>query len=122
MIFYINVQFGSAILRPRIVSRYNIFLKEHCVEYTVLLFKDIYYVSVLYRHDQIYLVKFLFTSSREYFILFRSFLCNTSPLFSLRSYLRMSAAGTQFSQFLFISIPPSFLSLSLSELLIAFTT
>lgn len=67
---------------------------DHCVENNVYFCsKLICYVSVLYHRDQICLVKFLFTSSREYFILFRSFFCNTGPLFSLRSFLRMDVGG-----------------------------
>lgn len=48
----------------------------------------------------------MFTSSREYFIPFRSFSSNTGPLFFLRilSYTETSTAGIQFPQFLLISI------------------
>jgi len=108
----------------KIVSRYHKFLMEHCdhcIENTTMcvLFKRIYYVSVLYRRDQICLVKFLFTSSREYFILLHSFFCNISPLFSLRSFLRMDVGGSSrnFCSFQYLCYSLSF-SLSLSFFLL----
>lgn len=84
----------------------------YCAIHRVSLFKRIYYVNVLYRRDQICLVKFLFTSSREYFISFHSFSSNTGLLFSFRilSYTETSAVGIQFPQFLLISIPAAVLT------------
>lgn len=81
--------------------------------YCVLLFKRIYYASVLCRRDEICLVKFLFTFSREYFILspFLSVLLVLLPIHRARYFSfvlscagRCRRQGTQFPQFLLISI------------------
>lgn len=100
------------ILKFRNIPRCHKFLivMAHCAQYRALLFKRIYYVSVLYRRDQICLVKFLFTfpplfpqNTSSRFV--RSAPARARYFPSALSCAGMSAAGTQFPQFLLISIP-----------------